>query len=104
MGVDYHVALDAADWPTMQAVQQCIDERGWPVKLGTKGDPRWPFDRIQGSLPVTFESEPLRLEASLITLSPTSSFGYWFDRPRTSARTEQKSTTCALGRISSLKT
>jgi hypothetical protein len=30
---------------------------------------------------VIFESEPLRLEASLVTLSPTSSLGYWFDRP-----------------------
>jgi hypothetical protein len=85
MGVDYHVALHAANWPTMQALQQCIDERGWPVRLGAKGDPRWteplaPVPKTLG-LPVTFKSEPLELEASFVTLSPSKSFGYRFDRP-----------------------
>src|SRR5262249_41250829 len=86
MSVDYFVALHAANWPTMQAVQQCIDQRGWPVRLGTKDDPRWPFDKIQGSLRVSrfgYLTHPagVPVEASLVTLSPTESFGYSFDRP-----------------------
>jgi hypothetical protein len=84
MSVDYHVAVHAANWPTVQMLQQCIDQREWPIKLGTKNNPLWtkPFASVPQTLglPVTFNQEPIELEASFVTLSPTDSFGYQLDR------------------------
>lgn len=85
MSADFYVAVHAADWPTMQALQKCIEERGWPVKIGAHDDPNWtqPFEAVPmtAGLPVTFNGEPLDLEASFVTLSPTQSYAYTFDRP-----------------------
>jgi hypothetical protein len=85
MGVDYNVALLSGHWPTMQLLQQCIDQRGWPVRLGKETDPKWskPLDATPGTLglPVELKGEPIELEASFVTLSPTQSFAYSFDRP-----------------------
>jgi hypothetical protein len=83
MGVNYNVALHSANWPTMQALQQCIDRRGWPVRLGSAEDPRWtlPLDQVPRTLglPIMLKGEPIELEASIVTLSPTRSFGYALD-------------------------
>jgi hypothetical protein len=78
MGIDYDVALHAANWPTMAALQQCIDQRGWPVRLGRKDDPRWtePLAQVPNTLglPTEFKGEPVELEASIVTLSPTKGY------------------------------
>ena len=86
MGVDYDVAVHAPDWPTMQALQQCLDDRHWPVTIGSKREAAWssPLETgpsRSGLWPVTFEDAPVELEASAVTLSPTVSFGYTLDRP-----------------------
>jgi hypothetical protein len=85
MGVDYNVALLSSNWPTVQAFQQCIDQKGWPIKLGRKDEPRWtkPLDAVPHTLglPLEFKGEPLELEAGFVTLSPTQSFASSFDRP-----------------------
>jgi hypothetical protein len=87
MGVNYYVALHSANWPTMQALQQCIDRRGWPIKLGSANDSRWtkPLDETPNTLglPVVFRGERIELEASFVTLSPTQSFSYSLETPAT---------------------
>ena len=84
MSVDYHVAVHAPNWPTVQVLQECMDQHKWPVKLGTMDTPLWtkPFDPVPHTLglPVTFNGKPIELEASFVTLSPAKSFGYSFDR------------------------
>jgi hypothetical protein len=84
MGVDFSVAVQAANWPTVQSLQQCIDDRGWPVRLRTKEQPYWtkPLQTVPMTvgIPVVFNGEPIDLEASIVTLSKTESFGYTFDR------------------------
>jgi hypothetical protein len=37
--IDYGVALHNANWPTIQALQVCIDRHRWPVKFGGEGHP-----------------------------------------------------------------
>jgi hypothetical protein len=80
MGVNYFVALHNENWPTMQALQECIGRRAWPVIVGKADHPRWtlPLERTPGTLgfPVLFKGEPIDLEASFVVLSPTQSFGY----------------------------
>ena len=83
MGADYYVALRNASWPTMQALQECIDRRGWPVKLGGIDNPRWLefFDKATpnaAGFPVEFKGRPIELEANFVTLSPTKGFACEF--------------------------
>lgn len=83
MGADFSVAVNAANWPTMQSLQTCIEQRGWPVVVAKEGHPNW-TKPLEGTprtlgLPVTFKGTPMELEASFVTLSPTQSFAYSFD-------------------------
>jgi len=78
MGENYHVAVHSINWPTFEALQQCIDQHGWPVSFRDARGPRWktPFEMAPGTLglPTTLNSEPVELEASVVTLSPGQSF------------------------------
>jgi hypothetical protein len=85
MGVSYYVALHGQDWPTAAALQECIDYRGWPIKLGSAYESQWllPFNEVRGTsgLPLTLRGDPVELEASIATLSPTESYSYTLDAP-----------------------
>lgn len=78
--IDYAVALHSANWPTMQALQVCIDRHGWPVKFGGEGHPRWtkPLTKTPGTLgiPVVLRGEPTELEASFVTLGSAQPVPY----------------------------
>ena len=81
--IDYAVALHDANWPTMQAIQVCIDRNGWPVEFGRKGHPGWtkPLAEVPLTLglPVVFRGEPLELEASFYTVGSNESYGNSLD-------------------------
>jgi len=81
--ISYYVALHGANWPTMQALQQCIDRHSWPVRVGAEGHPQWtrPLAETPNTLgmPVVFKGEPMQLEASLVTLGPGKPFAYSLD-------------------------
>ena len=70
--INYDVALHSANWPTFQALQECIDRRGWPVKLDGEASAEWtkPLGKVPRTLgiPVVFKGEPIQLEASFVTL------------------------------------
>jgi len=70
--ISYDVALQSSNWPTFQALQECIDRHRWPVKLGGEGNQQWtkPLEKVPYTLgiPVVFKGEPIELEASFVTL------------------------------------
>lgn len=70
--IDYMVALPSSNWPTVQALQECLGNHGWPVKLCGTGYPHGeaPLAAVTRTLglPVLFNGEPIALEASFITL------------------------------------
>jgi len=71
--INYDVAVHSANWPTMQALQECIDAYRWPVKIGEKANPQWTKPLTKSpyalGLPVVFKGAPIELEASLSTLT-----------------------------------
>ena len=79
MSVDYYVAVHQANWPTAAALQACLAERNYPVAL--EQAPPSPWTVAIGSLQVRFHRQPVEIEASVVRLSPTQSYGYWFARP-----------------------
>jgi hypothetical protein len=78
--IDYYVALHNENWPTMQALQECIDRHGWPVKIGGARDPQWavPLDRVPNTpgMPVVFNGESVELEASFMTVGSDQPYPY----------------------------
>jgi hypothetical protein len=66
--INFDVAVHNSNWPTVGALQECIDRRGWPVKLGGKG--AQPLSNVPSTLgmPVVLKGVPLDLEASFVVL------------------------------------
>jgi hypothetical protein len=78
--IGYTVAVRSSHWPTMQALQACIDHHGWPVKLGDESHPDWtePLETVLSTLgiPVIFKGEPIELEAELLILEPDQTVAF----------------------------
>jgi hypothetical protein len=78
--IGYSVAVHRSNWPTMQALQDCIDRRGWPVKLGDATDPQWTKPLVKApsalGIPVAFTDEPIELEADFVTLEPDQTVAF----------------------------
>lgn len=94
MGVDYHVAVHAPDWPTVATLQSCIDARQWPLVIEATEKSKRLEVGSTGGLSVRWEGNPIELEASVVTLSPTVSYAYTFERAPDQAT--------ALGRVYNL--
>jgi hypothetical protein len=78
MSVDYYVAVHQANWPPAAAVQACLVERGYPVRL--ESAPAEPLSS-NGALAVRFHDRGVELEASTVQLSATKAYAYTLDRP-----------------------
>jgi hypothetical protein len=76
MAAGFSVVVRGSHWPTMQALQECLDRHRWPVKLGDSTHPRWsePLDTVPYTLgiPVVFKGEPIELEAEIAILDYTN--------------------------------
>jgi hypothetical protein len=76
MPAGYSVAVRGSRWPTMQALQECLDRHGWPVKLGDSTHPQWsePLETVRYTLgiPVVFKGKPIELEADIAILDCTN--------------------------------
>ena len=77
MSVDYHVAIDQANWPTVAMVNECLSEYTPLLRL-TGGAPDQPLADVENTLglAVEFERKKFELEASIVQLSPTQSYAY----------------------------
>ena len=77
MSVDYYVAVDQANWPTVAMVNECLSKFDLPLKL-TGGVQNQPLAYVENTagLAVELEGERFELEASFVQLSPTQSYAY----------------------------
>jgi hypothetical protein len=80
MSVDYYVAVHAADWPTPAALNRCMTELHYPVRIS--GLASTEMDQPLATMPftlglvVTFESDRVELEASVTKLGPGSPYAF----------------------------
>ncbi|WP_442581248.1 hypothetical protein ACSBOB_04395 [Mesorhizobium sp. ASY16-5R] len=79
MGVDYHVAVHASDWPTPAAINRCLGELHYPIVIavvpGAMDKPLTEAPGVGGFV-VTFEGKPVELEVSVTRLGPDSPYAF----------------------------
>lgn len=77
MGASYYVAVHQENWPSAAAVNECLANAGYPVRIIPSQDSEdMPLGENDGSLTVGFEDKQVELEASITQLSATNSFAY----------------------------
>ena len=65
MSFDYFVVVHRDAWPTAEAVQESLEELGYPLALATAPSTPFSVDAGTFSLPVIFEGRPVMLEADI---------------------------------------
>ena len=77
MGASYYVAVRQACWPTIDALNECLADLHYPVRLPkTLNAMETPVAESDGSLIVEFEGKPIHLEAEITRLSINEPFAY----------------------------
>jgi hypothetical protein len=80
MGMDYSVAIHAADWPTPAALNRCMGDLRYPVALSAASPSEMgkPLAIVPGTagLVATFEGQRVELETSITRLGPGSPYAY----------------------------
>jgi hypothetical protein len=79
MGVDYHVAVHASDWPTPATINRCLGELHYPIAIaGVPTAMNKPLTEApgMGGFIVTFENKPVELEVGVTRLGPDSPYAF----------------------------